>query len=75
MASDWIEDFNSIVGGVTNVLKELQPIIGEPQTTVPKQAEPDSKTVSVTQPYNLPATSISPWLLVAGVVVLFYLMG
>jgi len=73
--ADWIDDFERVVGGVQGVLKDLQPIVGEPQTTVPKQAEPDSKTASVTQPYNLPATSVSPWLLVAGVVVLLYLIG
>jgi len=71
----WLDDFTAVVGGVSDVLKELQPILGEPQTTVPKQATVDVKTATVAEPNTLPSSSTSPWLLVVGAVVLLYLIG
>jgi hypothetical protein len=73
--ADWIDDFERVVGGVTGVLSEVRGIVGEPQTTVPKQATEESKTATVTQPDNLPAAVFPLWLLLAGVIVFLYVMG
>jgi len=65
--SSWIDDFTTVVGGVTEVLTEVRELT-QPQTTTPttpKQAAEETAQPTQVEGSNTLPPSTSPWPYVA----------